>query len=33
MMGGIREVYYALPGQDWRIDAHLSLNDVGAKSG
>lgn len=30
---GIREVYVAAPGEEWRIDAFMLLRDVGAKSG
>ncbi len=30
---GIREAYFALPGQEWRIDAYLLLQQVGQKAG
>jgi hypothetical protein len=29
----IREIYFALPGQEWRIDAYLLLVEVGYRSG
>jgi hypothetical protein len=30
---GIREAYFAQPGQEWRIDAYLLLRQVGEKAG
>jgi hypothetical protein len=30
---GMLEVYFALPGDEWRIDAYLLLRDVGKKTG
>jgi hypothetical protein len=32
-MQGIRQVFFAVPGQEWRIDAYLLLVEVGLKSG
>lgn len=29
----MRDVYFALPGQEWRIDAYLLLVEVGYRSG
>jgi hypothetical protein len=31
-LDGIRDVYFALPGEEWRIDAHILLMKVGQKS-
>jgi hypothetical protein len=33
VMESIREVYFALPGEEWRIDAYLLLVQVGTKAG
>ncbi|MGO4705815.1 hypothetical protein AB4072_08565 [Microvirga sp. 2MCAF38] len=30
---GMREIYFALPGEEWRIDAYLLLNQVMRKTG
>jgi hypothetical protein len=33
VLEGVRDVYFALPGQEWRIDAYLLLCEVGSKAG
>ncbi|MDQ0472447.1 hypothetical protein [Labrys wisconsinensis] len=33
IVDGFREVYFALPGEEWRIDAYLLLVEVGLKAG
>ena len=31
--GDIREVYFAIPDQDWRIDAYVGLRKMAARTG
>ena len=33
LVEGTRENYFALPGEEWRIDAHLMLMRIGSRTG